>query len=110
MRIEGCDVARLEELEMSNNHFPELTPYSFTVTLRPYGDDPNAGIVQIDPQARYGYWEFKDGCEGGGLWFESTEDGLMLTDFDGHYDLPHQVYRALTEAGFKLDEFMGAEQ
>ena len=95
---------------MSNNHFPALTPYSFTVTLRPYGDDPNAGIVQIDPVARYGYWEFKDGCEGGGLWFESTEGGLMLTDFDGHYDWPHQVYRALTEAGFKLDEFMGADQ
>jgi hypothetical protein len=96
--------------------------YTYTVTLRPYGDDPNAGIVQIDPVARYGYWEHRDGTEGGGLWFQPqcanpTANGagmvagkpipdgpLELIDYDGDFELPARVIKALRNAGYFLDE------
>ena len=80
-------------------------PYTYTLTLHPYGDNPDAGIVQIDPAARYGYWEYHNGAEGGGLWFQpanpDTAAGpLELVDYDGAYFLPVSVVRALREAGF----------
>lgn len=86
------------------------TTYNFTITLRPYGDDPNVGIVQIDPAARYGYWEHRDGTEGGGLWFEPqcaqpTPGGtLELADYDGAFALPRKVIAALRAAGFTVTE------
>jgi hypothetical protein len=54
--------------------------------------------VQIDPEASYGYWERKDGSEGGGLWF----DGKSLVDFDGDYDLPRVVYDELESLGYRV--------
>lgn len=86
-------------------------PYTYTMTLRPYGDSPDAGIVQIDTAARYGYWEHRYGSEGGGLWFEPaaailprTEPGpLELVDYDGSYYLPAAVVRALRAAGIVID-------
>ena len=82
--------------------------YSFTVTLRPWGTDPNKGQVSIDPVARYGYWERKDGSEGGGLWFEPCATGgpgrLELIDYDGAFSLPRAVYAALRDAGYVMDE------
>jgi hypothetical protein len=56
-------------------------------------------LVFIDPAAEYGYWERKDGSEGGGLWFE----GKTLVDYDGAFDLPRAVYDELRELGFKVE-------
>ena len=77
-------------------------PYNYNVTLRPYGDAPDAGIVQIDTAARYGYWEHRNGSEGGGLWLEPTGP-LQLVDYDGNYYLPAPVVRALLAAGIVVD-------
>ena len=77
--------------------------YEFTQTLRPYGDDPNVGVVGIDHAALYGYWEHRNGCEGGGLWFDRNDGGgLELRDFDGWYTLPQAVVTALRGAGIEV--------
>ena len=55
--------------------------------------------VAIDPLANYGYWDRKDGSEGGGLWFE----GKALVDYDGAFDLPAAVRAELSELGFLAD-------
>jgi hypothetical protein len=76
-----------------------MTDYNFTTTLHPWGENPERGTVGIDPAALYGYWEHKDGSEGGGLWFERTETGdLELVDYDGDYVLPRLVVAALCAA------------
>jgi hypothetical protein len=75
-----------------------MTAYNFTITLHPYG--PEAGVTGIDPTALYGYFERKDGSEGGGLWFERTEaGGLELSDYDGTACLPAAVTKALRAHG-----------
>ena len=89
--------------------------YNFTITLRPYGDSATLGVVEIDPVALYGYWEHRDGSEGGGLWFDRRvfakvghhgAGTLMLTDYDGAFSLPAKVVSALREAGAVVgDEF-----
>lgn len=58
--------------------------------------------VQIDTKAQYGYFEHNElGDEkAGGLWF----DGLRLSDYDGVWDLPKQVYAALVNAGYNLED------
>lgn len=71
--------------------------HDYTLTLRPYGDHP--GIVQVSPSTSYGYWEYRDGTEGGGLWFE----GSALADYDGAFELPRAVCDALVSAGFTLE-------
>ena len=86
--------------------------YSFTLVLHPWGTDPERGTVGIDPAALYGYWERKDGSEGGGLWFDTVpglyREGqapqLELTDYDGAGELPRSVVAALREAGVVLDD------
>jgi hypothetical protein len=76
-----------------------MTNYNFTIILRPWGENPERGTVGIDPAALYGYWEHKDGSEGGGLWFERTKAGeLELVDYDGDYTLPRSVVAALCAA------------
>lgn len=78
--------------------------YQFTVNLKPWGDNPERGSVGVDEDALYGYWEHKDGSEGGGLWFSHSEDGpLDLIDYDGDYMLPKAVIDALRLAGFRVD-------
>jgi hypothetical protein len=104
-----------------------MSDYNFTLTLKPYGDAPDLGVVKIDPQALYGYWERRNGMEGGGLWFapqcdpgHATATGwqagkpipgapLELTDYDGAFDIPKAVKTALVAAGFYLDEIMLAD-
>jgi hypothetical protein len=77
-----------------------MSKYNFTITLYPYGDKPGAGIVEIDSDSQYGYFEHRDGSEGGGLWFEGDKDtGLELTDYDGVYVLPRPVVAALRAHG-----------
>jgi hypothetical protein len=89
------------------------TEYKFDVTLQPYapkaGQLPaELGIVGIDTAARYGYWEYRDGSEGGGLWFEPAGRTLELIDYDGAFELPRAVVAALRAAGYILDETFDA--
>ena len=82
--------------------------YNFTMILHPWGTEH--GEVGIDPAALYGYWERKDGSEGGGLWFENHYDGetkkwfIELIDYDGAGELPRSVVAALRTAGVVLDD------
>ena len=85
-----------------------MSEYKFDVTLRPYGDAPDSGVVEIDTAAAYGYWERRDGSEGGGLWFERCGDALELIDYDGAFELPRRVVDALRAAGVILDETFNA--
>jgi hypothetical protein len=81
-----------------------MTSYNFTIKLHPWGDAPNNGVVEIDPVALYGYFERKDGSEGGGLWFARSLNGnLELVDFDGMACLPSFVARTLRANGFTVD-------
>ncbi|OBQ43513.1 MAG: hypothetical protein AN484_11885 [Aphanizomenon flos-aquae WA102] len=77
--------------------------------LHPWGTEH--GQVGIDPAALYGYWERKDGSEGGGLWFDHLPPGtagysagLDLIDYDGDFELPRSVVAALRAAGVYLDD------
>jgi len=75
-----------------------MTEYNFTITLYPYGVD--GGKTEIDPVALYGYFERKDGSEGGGLWFDRTPwNELELVDYDGVSTLSLKVITAMREAG-----------
>lgn len=58
------------------------------------------GGVYVDTEAKYGYWEYRDGTEGGGLWFEIEGNTLSLQDYDGWYILPKYVADTLRSAGF----------
>lgn len=88
-----------------------MTDYNFTIKLYPYGTAPDVGIVEIDPVALYGYFERKDGSEGGGLWFcRELIDGcldqkgpLELVDYDGVSCLSPKVITALRGAGVVVD-------
>lgn len=81
------------------------TQYTFDVTLRPWGTVEHSGIVEIDTHALYGAWEYKNGTEGGGLWFDRLANGsLELVDFDGAGVLPRAIVDAMRSAGFILDE------
>jgi hypothetical protein len=54
----------------------------------------------VDTKAAYGYWERRDGTEGGGLWFTVGPNGLELSDYDGAFELPAAVSAELRAAGF----------
>lgn len=84
-----------------------MTERNYTMTLHPWGENPERGIVRIAPDELYGYWEHRDGTEGGGLWFELTTAGALdLADYDGHAVLPGKVIDALRAAGVTVgDEF-----
>lgn len=85
------------------------TEYTFDTILHPWGTDPERGVVGIDTTALYGYFERKDGSEGGGLWFERVDGGaLELVDYDGVACLPRSVVAALRAAGYVLDESFDA--
>lgn len=84
--------------------------YNFNTIIHPWG--PEHGEIGIDTAALYGYWERKDGSEGGGLWFSRELIGgrldqkgpLELMDYDGAFELPRSVMSALQSAGIVLDE------
>lgn len=78
--------------------------YNHSITLHPYGNDPEKGIVGIDPESLHGYWERRDGTEGGELIFSMHEGKLILEDFDGAFSLPKPVIESLTEYGVQIDE------
>lgn len=80
-----------------------MSSYNFTLVYHPYGTDPDRGVVAIDGEAFYGYWEYSNGGEGGGLWFAEDEGRMYLTDFDGAGALPKKVILALRTAGITVD-------
>lgn len=77
--------------------------YNYTITLRPYTRE-GGGVVRIDPDALYGYWEYPSGEEGGGLWFERGHDCLELIDYDGAFELPRKIVDILRQHGFRVGE------
>lgn len=56
-------------------------------------------LVEVDTEAKYGYFESQKTGNGGGLWFQTQEDTgeLELIDYDGVYSLPTDVAKALRE-------------
>lgn len=77
--------------------------YNFNVLINTTPDLEIASMVGVDTTAMYGYWERKDGSEGGGLWFGHSNEGtqgLELQDFDGAGNLPMRVVLSLRENGF----------
>jgi hypothetical protein len=85
-----------------------MEDHNYTIKLFPYGTQAGRGIVEVSPSTLFGYWEIKDGTEGGGLWFDRVETRgsvtLELIDFDGNYQLPGKVVEALRDAGFIVSE------
>jgi hypothetical protein len=75
------------------------TAYNFDLTGPRFG---------IDTAALYGFWERKDGTEGGELRFDRLASGALdLTDFDGAYALPLAIVGALRSAGVRVsDDFI----
>jgi hypothetical protein len=75
--------------------------YNFNVQLAQQGFK-----IEVDTAANYGCWQFPDGSEGGGLWFEVSETStpgdagrvLTLSDYDGVFQLPKAVIAALLDS------------
>lgn len=80
--------------------------YTFDTTLTTAKGSP----VLIDTGALYGYWQRLDGTEGGGLWFQRTQQTggtfgpLDLVDYDGTYELRQDIVDALRAGGITVDE------
>lgn len=90
------------------------TPYIFTIKLT----TPKGHEIGIDPDQLYGYWLKPDGSDGGGLWFEKTDEigttgigqCLELMDYDGCYALPAQVYiKLLNQPNMIIDASFGPD-
>lgn len=74
--------------------------YNHSIILHPY--TPTGGVVGIDPVNLHGYWEYKDGTEGGELTFSRSKGRLCLEDYDGSYTLPRAVITALRTWGAQV--------
>lgn len=75
--------------------------YNFNKTLH----SAKGHKIEIDDKAFYGCWEYPDGSEGGGLWFEHDLDGkLILCDYDGVFELPKSVEDALRADGYTIED------
>jgi hypothetical protein len=60
-------------------------------------------VVTLSKVLGHGYFERDDGEMGGGLWFDHTkEGGLELRDYDGVFDCPQNVARALSLEGVDI--------
>jgi hypothetical protein len=58
--------------------------------------------VYVSPSTKYGYFENQKSGTEGGLWFE----GRKLVEYDGVYELPANVIKALESLGKSFDEFI----
>ena len=85
--------------------------YNFNLKLTTAKGRP----VQIDEAALYGYWERLDGTEGGGLWFQRTQqDGgtfgpLELVDYDGCFQIGQDIVDCLREHGITVEDAFNAD-
>lgn len=68
------------------------------------------GRIVVDEDTLDGYWEYKDGTEGGALTFDLEGDRLVLADYDGAYCLPRYVCRTLESMGVRVDEEFWPDQ
>lgn len=60
--------------------------------------------VHLDSDRSHGHFQL-NGQAIGGLWFTHNDDGqLALRDYDGVFQLPAQVAKALRDAGIAVDE------
>ena len=81
----------------------------FDTILHPYGDDATLGTVSVCKAHMRGYWERRDGSEGGELLFDRLPGGVYeLVNYDGAFSLPVAVVNSLRAAGFVLDESFDA--
>lgn len=70
-----------------------------------YTHDLTGPRFGIDTAAMHGYWERKDGSEGGELLFERLASGALdLVDYDGAYALPLAIVGALRAAGVVVSD------
>lgn len=74
--------------------------YNFNLTLQ----HKLGAKIQIDTESLYGYFEYPDGTEGGGLWFSKFQDRLDLIDYDGVVELGTTFLNMLNTAGILVEE------
>jgi hypothetical protein len=92
-----CAAPLEREKGMSKLHFDTI--------LRPWGIGANLGEVGVCKAHMRGYWERKNGSEGGKLLFNRLPGGMYeLVDYDGAFELPAAVVSSLRASGFVLDE------
>ena len=62
-------------------------------------------LVEVDTEAKYGYFENQNSGGGGGLWFELQDDTkeLELVDYDGVFELPKDVAKALRDMEINVE-------
>lgn len=72
-----------------------MSEYNFNLNL-----STERYAIELDTTEGYGYFQNNNTGTEGGLWF----DGLRLSDYDGVFELPKQVYTALVNAGFDLSD------
>lgn len=64
----------------------------------------NGATIEIDSKELYGYFEFPDGTEGGGLWFSPDGKGMFeLADYDGVATLKTYFLNMLHSAGVYIE-------
>lgn len=68
------------------------------------------GRIVVDEDTLDGYWEYKDGTEGGTLTFDLEGDCLVLADYDGAYCLPRYVCQTLESMGVRVDDEFWPDQ
>jgi hypothetical protein len=62
--------------------------------------------VAISPSSNYGYFEHDTSGRSGGLWFKAK----ALTDYDGVFELPREVVKALRSEGYRVaSEFVATD-
>lgn len=70
-----------------------MTTYNFT-----HKTENGKWEIAIDKAAQYGYFENMNSGGGGGLWFEQNR----MSDFDGVFELPKDVIKAIRQLGFTV--------
>ena len=73
--------------------------YNFDVKI-----DTATCTIEIDTAKSYGYFQHNQTGTEGGLWFV----GKTLADYDGVWELPHEVAAALKALGYSLEDEVAA--
>lgn len=82
-------------------HFNRAAAVSLNLTLSGHTGE-HIGFFHTggNPMVK-GWWEYKNGCEGGELSVDSRDGALV--DFDGAGDLPKYVRNELIALGINID-------